>query len=263
MNSRRFCIGSMPVDLQAELTFTTSGAAVAPVYVNAAGVCDGRNAGIKNFVQCGAAAAAGSGGEVYLVGLDDRYARHLDSTCTCFGQVPTADSFWVPSKGDGVSGGAAVIVTASAAQNDTVTIKIPGSAAIVLTARTSASTDSQWTVSTGDTTAVNLASIINTASGTGAGCCAALIALGNPILAVAVGHCVVLTTSLPGVLIQSSNATRLPVACPGALNTVAVYGEMTPAIPLVFTVAGVTPTVPASGQFVRLHIILENSTLAP
>lgn len=247
------------VELFPEIPITTSGA-VGTLTAT-------KTLGIKACVQAAAAAAA-AGGSLYVLSLNDKYVRTLSASVSTYGRVPAVSA--VQMIADNPSGSVGVVVCASAAGADTVTIQVPGSAAVTYTAVAYNATpaDNEWCVgnSTGADaeSANNLAACIRNdaddsdqagkgdTNGNGGS-----TTTPSTLTAWAVGSVCVVRCTVAGALIKSSNATRLRVVC-DAVGTANVDKTMQPGLVLQ-TAVGITGTVPAAGDVLRLKLEMLNS----
>ena len=206
------------------------------------------NVGINTCIQAGDKAAAAAGGSIYVLTLSQMYTRMKRFNSVSVGQVPAVSSFNVV--GDAPMGGVAVIVVSSGTAAKTITLTIPGFAApVVLTsvANGGGPTDSQFCIGAAldSDTASYLAELINNVSDAGnEGGCLALV--GGPIKALAIGTAVVITSSIPGVTIASSNISQY-IPTTDKIHTTTAARTMQPGLVLQGSV-GVTATVPAAGD---------------
>ena len=230
-----------------DIPITTSGAVNTLTGTN--------NVGLNACIQANVGAAA-AGGSIYTFSFGQTYSALVDANLVSVGQVPAVSALQVLS--DGSAGGVATVTFVSASDADYITFVIPGiTSPVVLTAKTSPTTDSQFTLGNGGTdSATALAVIINATIGTGANKCAALIAAGNPLVAYAVGAGCVIRSKLLGATIKSHNQTKECVVS-GVINTVDVASVMQPGVVVQFAV-GVTATVPASGDELKVHFQFQN-----
>lgn len=237
MNDKRFCLTGAPVDIFPEVTFGTTGT---PTLVT-----EGQSSyGVKAFKQALAASS------IYVLSLDDTYARLRGAVPTFHGQVPTAREFCVLAKE--VGGSVATISCATVAVGNTVSIRVPGSPQITYTAvaydATTAKTNNKFCIgnSTGadSESGNNLAACIRNDS-TDADQAGKGDTNGNggstdtpaTLTAWNVGGVVVLRCTVPGMTVCSNNATKLAVTC-DAVATVNVPTRAWPGLVLQFGSAG-------------------------
>lgn len=258
---RRYAWHHDVVDLFAEVPISTSGAVGT--------LTSTKTMGVKTVVQAAAAAAA-AGGSVYVVSLNDAYARLLDVGFTSSGQAGAVSAIAVAA--DNVGGSVGAITCASVAAADTVTVLVPGSAAVTYTAVAYGATPGDNEFCVGNATgadaesANNLAAVIRNDSddsdqagkgdtnGNGGS-----TTTPSSLTAWAFGSTVVLRCSVPGAQVKTSNATKLR-AMTNAVGTANTYATMYPGVVL-RTAVGVTATVPAASDKYLLRLTLQNSSM--
>lgn len=268
MNNKRFCLGGLPCDIFAEATFAgSSGTIGAPTLVTTSD----KSRGVKALLQAKAAS------KIYLLTLNDKWVD-LKAMSASFGTsavnttlLPAISNVLRLSKTTAVGGGIAVICPASVQALDTITLKKPGSASVVLTAVAYNATpgDNQWCI--GNTTgadaesANNIAAIIRNDS-TDAGQGGKGDTNGNGgsttmpsgITAYAAGDVVVISTTEPGWMVCTSNITRLPFKATGT-GVAATFQTMDPGV-VFATAVGVTPTSAVEGDRMQMNLVLENGS---
>ena len=224
-----------PVFLRGDVTFGANGTAAA--------LTGAKNLDITSITQLQADSAC------YLIRLGPRFVRWHGASYVSYGQKAAVGggNWHVPA--DGVGGGAAMLVTVSAAAGNVVTIN--GVAFTAVAYNGSLSVLGTWRVGNSDDTvsATNLAAIINASvlpAITGAGIVARVVT------DVTIGATVVSVTS------TDSKST---IAVTGAPITLVGGPAMNPGLVVVFNV-GVTPTAPATGDTIRFWIELENASAA-
>lgn len=264
MNNKRYCLVGEPTDLYLKATFGTTGA---PTIVTT----NDASYGIQGMLQ----ALASSG--IYLISFNDPYVttRGISANFSSLAaaHLPTAFGVVRLSEASAVGGGVAMISCASvvAGATKTVTIKKPGSAAVVLTAVAYNATPGDNEFCVGNTTgadnetANNLAALIrNDAADAGQGGKGDTNGNGGSttmpsgITAYAVGAVVVISTTTRGWLIQTSDITTMMFKATGTgvANTAQV---MQPGIVIGCCAATAATICPASGDAVSMEITLEKA----
>lgn len=226
-----------------ELVFTTSGAVGT--------LTAARTRGLLKAIQAKAAAAA-AGGDSFVFSLTDAFRRIIGLNLFSVGTPAAISGLGLLVEGNGV---AAVTITSAAATN-AIVIVIPGQGTFTLTAIANGETpgDKQWVLGTGGTTDVDsataLANLINNAGADATQ--GGYIGLPTGLRAKTNGSVVAIASDYPGTKIKTNEATKVRVVTTAAA-TANVLTEMKPGF-VAKSLVGVTGTVPASGNTVRVEL---------
>ena len=260
MNKHRYCLTGSPVSVFPEITFGSTGT---PTIVTTSE----SSMGVKAIVQALAASSK------YVLSLEDTYVRLRNATGSLYDQVATTwSTFWLLARD--VGGSVCIVSCSGVTTADAVTIKVPGSSAVTLTAVAYNAT----LVKLNDTfcvghsanatqeSAYNLAAVINNKGNASYGSTngdGGSTDMPSTVTAYADGvdgGCVI-RCSVPGMTVCSTSATTLSVVGP-TTATVNVPMKCYPGIVMQFGY-GITAGCPASGDRLKAELVLENASRKP